>query len=601
MSDDTRGERRVAAATWVDDQTREHLQVLVEGVAVLAGFEQSSLTLRRDHHFEVVAAAGVDDGFVGTQVPLQSIEDDLAGADEWGVWRFVPHERASAEALAYSHIPDVTPLDGEDAWHPLDLLAAPIFDDQGRLRGLLSVDSPRDGRLPGPEKLEVLTQYAGVARTLVLLALEREELSERVRLAGEARAIVRKALGEPTLELVLEACRHAVVSCFDAVGMWLTAFDPDGGATTTSYTLGDAYVVPSFAEIDDVVVRLAHRYWTEQYVAPFSRLHAAQPGLPPEDAERLLGVLDRIGIGSVLFVPLGVGPECVGFLVLTRVSETRQWTDVELDTAREIGHDLGRAVANARQLALERAVVDRLRRLDSYRVEVVNTLGHELRNPLFSMSANLELLEVGPLDPEARRSVQAASRGASRMRAVIEDMLTMAQMADPRREFDPIDVDLRRVLRDVHQECHAAASAAGVVCEPDLADEAVVVRGEPEELFQLFSNLIGNAIKYSDPGGRVAVRVELRDGAVVTTVEDTGIGISVHDQEQLFREFFRSTNPEALSRPGTGLGLAIVARIVKRHSGTIELDSERGRGTTVTVTLPVWTGAVADDHVSAER
>jgi signal transduction histidine kinase len=599
MSDDTRGERRVAAVPWVDDQTREHLQVLVKSVATLAGFEQSSLTLRRDHHFEVVAAAGVADGFVGTQVPLQSIEDDLAGADEWGVWRFVPHERASAEALAYSHIPDVTPLDGEDAWHPLDLLAAPIFDDQGRLRGLLSVDSPRDGRLPGPEKLEVLTQYAGVARTLVLLALEREELSERVRLAGEARAIVRKALGEPTLELVLEACRHAVVSCFDAVGMWLTAFDPAGGATTTSYTLGDAYVVPSFAEIDDVVVRLAHRYWTEQYVAPFSRLHAAQPGLPPEDAERLLGVLDRIGIGSVLFVPLGVGPECVGFLVLTRVSETRQWTDVELDTAREIGHDLGRAVANARQLALERAVVDRLRRLDSYRVEVVNTLGHELRNPLFSMSANLELLEVGPLDPEARRSVQAASRGASRMRAVIEDMLTMAQMADPRREFDPIDVDLRRVLRDVHQECHAAASAAQVVCEPDLPDEAVVVRGEPEELFQLFSNLVGNAIKYSDPGGRVAVRVALRDGEVVTTVEDTGIGISPHDQEQLFREFFRSTNPEALSRPGTGLGLAIVARIVKRHSGTIELDSERGRGTTVTVTLPTWTGPVADDDVSA--
>lgn len=588
-------------STWIDDQTREHLQVLVESVAVLAGFEQSSLTLSRGCDLEVVAAAGVEEGHVGRRVPVAFIEDELALADDWGVWRFVPHDRASAEALEYSHIPDVSPLDGDDAWHPLDLLAAPILDDEGRLRGLLSVDSPRDGRLPGPEKLEVLTQYAGVARTLVLLALEREELSERVRLASEAREIVRKALGEPTLELVLEACRHAVVSCFDAVGMWLAAFDPDGGATTTSYSLDETYVVPPLADIDDVVVRLAHRYWADQYVAPFSRLDAAKPGLPPEDGERLLGFLDRIGIGSVLFVPLGAGPECLGFLVLTRVSETRQWTDVELDAAHDIGRDLGRAVANARQLALERAVVDRLRRLDSYRVEVVNTLGHELRNPLFSMSANLELLEVGPLDAEARRSVEAASRGASRMRAVIEDMLTMAQMADPRREFHPIDVDLRRVLRDVHQECHAAANAADVLCEPDLPDEAVVVRGEPEELFQLFSNLVGNAIKYSDPGGRVAVQVSLRDGEVVTTVEDTGIGISPHDQDQLFREFFRSTNPEALSRPGTGLGLAIVARILKRHSGTIELDSERGRGTTMTVTLPTWTGPVADDDVSAER
>ena len=601
MEDDTRGQRRVAAVPWADEQTRQHLQVLVEGVATLAGFEQSSLTLRRDDHFEVVAAAGVGDGFVGTEVPRESIEDDLAGADEWGVWRFVPHHRASPEALAYSHIPDVTPLEGEDAWHPLDLLAAPLHDDQGRLRGLLSVDSPRDGRLPSAEKLEVLTQYAGVARTLVLLALEREELSEKVRMATQAREIVRRALGEPTLDAVLEACRSTVVSCFDAFGMWLTAFDADGGpARTTSFVLGEDYVVPPFAEIDDVVIRLAHRYWRDQYVAPFSRSNADQPGLPREDAERLLGFLDRIGIGSVLFVPLGVGPECLGFLVLTRVSDSRSWTDVEIDAARDIGRDLGRAVANARQLELERAIVDRLRKLDSYRVEVVNTLGHELRNPLFSMSANLELLNTDPLDEDARRSVAAASRGAARMRAVIDDLLTMAQVSDPNREFDPMAVDLRRVVHDVHDECHAAAAAGGVTCHAELPEGPVRVAGDPEELHRLLTNLASNAIKYTDPGGSVTVRLAAEGDTVVVTVADTGIGISEPDQAQLFREFFRSTNPAALARPGTGLGLAIVARIVGRHSGTIELDSERGRGTTVTVRFPAYTGELADDVVRPE-
>ncbi len=88
--------------------------------------------------------------------------------------------------------------------------------------------------------------------------------------------------------------------------------------------------------------------------------------------------------------------------------------------------------------------------------------------------------------------------------------------------------------------------------------------------------------------------VRAGDGMVVTTVEDTGIGISEPDRAQLFREFFRSTNPAALTRPGTGLGLAIVARIVNRHSGTIELDSERDRGTTATVTLPAYAGQVPD-------
>ncbi len=157
-------------APWADE-TRQHLQVLVEGVATLAGFEQSAITLRRDDVCEVVAAAGVADGFVGRLLPTSTIEAELADSDEWGVWRFVPHDRASEEALAYSHIPDVIPLDGADAWHPLDLLAAPLHDDEGRLRGVLSVDSPRNGRHPGPQQLAVLTQYAGVPRTLVLLAL----------------------------------------------------------------------------------------------------------------------------------------------------------------------------------------------------------------------------------------------------------------------------------------------------------------------------------------------------------------------------------------------------------------------------------------------
>ncbi|GAA1915120.1 GAF domain-containing sensor histidine kinase [Nocardioides hwasunensis] len=582
-----------AVAHWADEQTRQHLQVLVEGVATLAGFEQSAILLRRGEVFEVVVAAAVSDGFVGTEAPAAAIQRELDRSDDWGAWRFVPHERVGDEVPDYSHIPDLTPLDGDDAWHPLDSLFAPLHDDHGELRGLLGVDSPRDGRIPGAEKLDILTGYAEVARTLVLLALEREELNERVRMATEAREIVRQALGEGTLDRVLAACRSTLVDCFDAVGMWLTAFDENGGTTTTSYVPGSD-VEPPYDEIDDVVIRLAHRYWADQYVAPFSRSRAAQPGLPSDDADRLLGFLDRIGIGSVLFVPLGAGTECLGFLVLTRISDARGWTQVERDAALDIGRDLGSAVANARQLERERAVVDRLRKLDSYRVEVVNTLGHELRNPLFSMSANLELLDIGQLDQDARNSVEAATRGATRMRAVIDDMLTMAQMSDPRREFDPVPVDLRRVVHDVLDECAAAAEAAAVTCAADLPTGSVLVPGQPDELHRLLTNLTSNAIKYTDPGGRVTVRVRAGGGKVVTTVEDTGIGISELDQEQLFREFFRSTNPAALVRPGTGLGLAIVARIVSRHSGTIDLTSERGSGTTMAVTLPAYVGHVVN-------
>ncbi len=571
---------------WVDEQTRQHLEVLVQAVTGLAGFEQSSLTLRRDGLFQVIAAAGVSDGFVGTLMPASSLEDELATADEWGVWRFVPHERASAEALHYSHIPDATLIEGDDAWHPLDLLAAPLLDDEGRLRGVLSVDSPRDGRLPGPDQLAVLTQYAGVARTLVLLALEREELAERVRMADEAREIVRRALGEPSLDLVVKACRSTVVTCFGAVGMWLTAFDEHGGTSTTSYAI-DTDVEPTPPEFDAVVIGLAHRYWTDQYVAHFSRDRCEQPGLLPADADRMLAYLDDLGIGSVLFVPLGAGPECLGFLILTRVSDTPVWTATERSAALDIGRDLGRAVANARQIESERAVADRLRELDAYRRQIINTLGHELRTPLFSMTANLELLDVDALSDDDRRSVAAAGRGAARMQDVIEDLLAMAQVADPFHEFHPEPVDLRQVLLDVAEECRPLASAKTQQCVVDVPEDPVLVAGRPEELHRMLANLASNAIKYSDDGTRIDVHLVRDDDSAIVSFTDAGIGISEADQAQLFREFFRSTNPDALARPGTGLGLAIVDRIVRRHSGRVDLTSELGRGTTATVALPL--------------
>ena len=595
MDDEPDGPQH-AVAPWADDQTRQHLQVLVESVATLAGFEQSAITLRRSEDFLILVAAGVPEGFAGTRVPLSAMQAEIDRADDWGVWRFVPHDRVSDEVLPYSHIPDVTPLDVPDAWHPLDMLFAPLHDDRGELRGLLSVDSPRNGRHPGPEQLAVLTEYAGVARTLVLLALERESLAERVRMADEAREIVRRALGEPSLELVLEACRSAVTSCFGAVGMWLTAFGVDGGSAMTSYALGSD-VEPPFSEIDDVVVRLAGRYWADQYVAHFSHQRPDQPGLPSADSDRLLAFLDRIGIGSVLFVPLGAGPECLGFLVLTRISDTQPWTTMERDVALEIGRDLGRAVANARQLERERAVADRLRRLDSYRMEMVNTLGHELRTPLFSMTANLELLDVEALGVEDRRSVAAANRGAARMQAVIEDLLTMAQVADPERTYDPEPVDLRRVLFAVAEECHHAAEAKSQICEIEAPDAPVLVSGLTDELHRMLANLASNAIKYSGDGRRIVVRLADSDDEVRVSFADAGIGISQPDQQHLFREFFRSTNPDALSRPGTGLGLAIVERIVLRHSGRVEVTSELGEGTTVAVTLPAYD----PDDVSAER
>jgi signal transduction histidine kinase len=112
------------------------------------------------------------------------------------------------------------------------------------------------------------------------------------------------------------------------------------------------------------------------------------------------------------------------------------------------------------------------------------------------------------------------------------------------------------------------------------------VEGVRSELESVCTNLLDNALKYTDADGRVRAAVCREGDTVVLTVADDGLGINPADRERLGQEFFRSTNPEAVRRPGSGLGLAIVARVVERHHGTLHVESAPGRGSTFAVRLP---------------
>ena len=177
------------------------------------------------------------------------------------------------------------------------------------------------------------------------------------------------------------------------------------------------------------------------------------------------------------------------------------------------------------------------------------------------------------------------------MEGVIGDLLTMARLSDPRAPFHPVRVDLRQIVLEVDEECRPAAVSGGVTTVIEVPDHGITVPGRRDELHRMLANLVSNAVKYSDPGGSVTVGVEHDGEHVVVRVSDEGIGISEEDQQDLFREFYRSTNPRALERPGSGLGLVIVDRIVQRHGGRLQVESRLGEGTTFVVRLPAATPA----------
>ena len=572
-----------------DAGSRDALQLIAEGVTNVAHFGVAAISVvREDGKLEVVAVAGSEMArgqLEGSRTPVDRLANEIAKADDWGLLRFVPHERLEPDAGdEWGWVPDIEPIDAPDAWHPLDLLIAPLYDETGALRGTLAMDVPADGRRPGEEQRALLNVYAEQAGRAVVVALEREALADQVRMAEATRRIVRKATAQLSLDRIVADSRDALLDGFRAIGMWMQTFDRAGHGAIYSADGIDVQLSPEMIEIAE---RYAQEGWEIQRAAVVAPYGSFATTLTDADRDQVLSFLQAIGVESVLFTPLGAGPECLGNLVLTRGPRAPQWTEAEAAAALDIGHDLGRAILNARTFEREHRLVVELQELDTYKGQLIATVAHELKNPLTSVMGHLEMLESSPdFSGSTKGSLAAMDRGAQRMVKVIDDLLLLSKVGDPDNPVIATTVDLSRVPDDVVDLVAISAQQKRLELKLEVPDEPVLALGDADELDRLCANLVSNAVKYTPEGGVVIVGLDVVDGDVLLTCRDEGIGMSPEDVARLGTEFFRSSNPLALSQPGTGLGLAIVRRIIERHGGRMEIESELGHGSTFRVHLP---------------
>ncbi len=312
----------------------------------------------------------------------------------------------------------------------------------------------------------------------------------------------------------------------------------------------------------------------------------AAEGPEDEDDEAVRVVrphLQAHGWGSCLLAPVGVDQEVLGYLVVLRTAEQPAFEDDEVDAVHEAGRELGRLVFDARVRRTESRLVRELRELDRYKGELIATISHELKTPLTSIMGHTELLEDAGVQPA---SVDAISRNAARLDRLVSNLLNYSRMQG-RRELERAPVDLGDLCRSAVEMLRIQSDAAGVDLEMHLPDHPVLVMGDKDELPKVVDNLCSNAVKYTPRGGRVDVRLDADAEDARVSVSDTGLGISRQDQVHLFSAFHRSTNPDALTIPGTGLGLAISRTIAEAHGGTILVDSDLGRGSTFTLSVPL--------------
>lgn len=218
------------------------------------------------------------------------------------------------------------------------------------------------------------------------------------------------------------------------------------------------------------------------------------------------------------------------------------------------------------------------------RVEFTANVSHELKTPLTSISGYAELIESGMATGEqARHFAGKIYKSASRLLTLINDIIRLSQMDAPEHEIECELVEPGQIAEAVVEQLRMSAEQANVTMRVE--EKPCMVSADKRMMEELIYNLCDNAIRYNVRGGSVLVEVRPVKEKVLLLVQDTGIGISKENQERVFERFYRVDKSRSKATGGTGLGLAIVKHIAAKHGAQIAMQSEPGRGTTITVSF----------------
>ena len=242
-----------------------------------------------------------------------------------------------------------------------------------------------------------------------------------------------------------------------------------------------------------------------------------------------------------------------------------------------------------RTLALQDAY-DRLKETDRIKTEFVSNVSHELRTPLTNIKGYAEFLEDrigGELSSEQANYVREISDGARRLEHLVNDLLDFGRLEAGTLVFSMQPLDMADLITNGINSVMLKIRERNLQLETDIPSSPLPINGDPNRLDQVLLNLVGNAIKFTPPGGRICLTVRLVGSHVRVEVRDTGIGIAPEHLEHLFTRFYQADPSLTRQYGGAGLGLAISKAIVEGHGGRIGVESSPGQGSLFWFELPL--------------
>jgi PAS domain S-box-containing protein len=303
------------------------------------------------------------------------------------------------------------------------------------------------------------------------------------------------------------------------------------------------------------------------------------------------------GIGAFAFIPLvGDGRLLGKFMIYYDAAHA--FSEEEVDLALTIGRQLAFGVQRKRAEEERARAEEALREADRRKDEFLATLAHELRNPLAPIRNALHLLRLtGGSGPAADRIHEMMERQVGHMVRLVDDLLEVSRITRGKIELRRERVELAAVVRNAVETSRPLVEAARHDLSVSVSGEPVIVEADPVRLAQVVSNLLNNAAKYTDEGGRIAVSARREGGDAVVAVRDSGAGIPEEMLPRIFEMFTQVDRTLGRAAGGLGIGLALTRSVVEMHGGRVEARSDGpGRGSEFVVRLPLAAaeGSAAD-------
>jgi signal transduction histidine kinase/putative methionine-R-sulfoxide reductase with GAF domain len=295
-----------------------------------------------------------------------------------------------------------------------------------------------------------------------------------------------------------------------------------------------------------------------------------------------------LGVRTILATPLVREGVAIGVLLLRR-RDVRPFTDREIALVQTFADQAVIAIENVRLFKELEAANRQLEAASQHKSEFLANMSHELRTPLNAIIGFSEVLiqrMFGELNAKQDEYLKDVYASGQHLLSLINDILDLSKIEAGRMELAPAPFHLPSAVENAVTLVKERASRHGIALEVDIDPRLGELVGDERKVKQVLLNLLSNAVKFTPEGGRISLKAGRKDDLVEITVTDTGIGIAPEDQAAIFEEFRQVGSDETRKQEGTGLGLTLAKKFVELHGGRIWVESEPGRGSTFTFTLP---------------